>query len=199
MSYEISDFIGVFDNVISKDDCAEIIRHYEHVCSLGRTQTRRQHENAAPINKDNSLYFLTPEDQDQIITTANTKAINQFKMATWECYRAYAEEYGILSSIASHGMPEMVKIQKTKPCEGYHIWHCENASVNTGTRVFLVLVYLNDVEEGGETEFLYQSKRVAPKAGRLLLCPAGFTHTHRGNPPLSGTKYVMNTWMQFLE
>jgi hypothetical protein len=59
------------------------------------------------------------------------------------------------------------------------------------------MLYLNTVTEGGETEFLYQSKRVKAEKGTIVLCPTGFTHTHRGNPPLTGTKYLMNTWLEF--
>ena len=59
--------------------------------------------------------------------------------------------------------------------------------------------YLNTVEEGGETEFLYQSMRVKPEQGTLLIHPGGFTHTHRGNPPLKGVKYFMNTWIISVE
>ena len=58
-------------------------------------------------------------------------------------------------------------------------------------------MYLNDVEEGGETEFLYQSRRVKPKRGRLAIWPAQFTHMHRGNPPLSGDKYVITGWVEY--
>jgi hypothetical protein len=58
------------------------------------------------------------------------------------------------------------------------------------------ILYLNDIDEGGETEFLYYPKRVKAKQGRLILWPAGFTHTHRGNPPLSNTKYVMTGWIE---
>jgi len=58
-------------------------------------------------------------------------------------------------------------------------------------------LYLNDVEEGGETEFLYVKRRVSAKKGRFVLWPAGFTHTHRGNPPLSGEKYIMTGWVEF--
>ena len=67
----------------------------------------------------------------------------------------------------------------------------------TGSRLLLVMGYLNDVEEGGETEFLYQSKRVESKKGRIVICPSGFTHTHRGNPPLKGNKYMINGWIEF--
>ena len=65
-----------------------------------------------------------------------------------------------------------------------------------GNRVGTVIVYLNDVDEGGETEFLYYPRRVKPQAGRVLLFPASFTHSHRGNPPLSNTKYIMTGWVE---
>mgnify|MGYP003351836575 CR=1 FL=1 len=58
------------------------------------------------------------------------------------------------------------------------------------------LMYLNDVEEGGETEFLYYPKRIKPKKGTLIMWPAGFTHTHRGNPPISNEKYIVATWTE---
>jgi len=59
------------------------------------------------------------------------------------------------------------------------------------------MVYLNDVEEGGETEFLYQHKRLKPEQGTLVIWPASFTHTHRGNPPLSNDKYIVTGWTEF--
>jgi len=58
------------------------------------------------------------------------------------------------------------------------------------------MLYLNDVEEGGETEFLYQKMRVKPTKGTILIWPADWTHTHRGNPPLSGDKYIYTGWME---
>ena len=58
------------------------------------------------------------------------------------------------------------------------------------------MVYLNDVKEGGETEFQYQKLRVKPKRGTVLIWPGGFTHLHRGNPPLSGDKYIATGWYQ---
>jgi hypothetical protein len=60
-----------------------------------------------------------------------------------------------------------------------------------------VIIYLNDVEDGGETEFIYQSTRVKPKKGTVVIAPSSFTHTHRGNPPLNGEKYIFTSWIEF--
>jgi hypothetical protein len=59
--------------------------------------------------------------------------------------------------------------------------------------------YLNNVNDGGETEFLYLKKRVKPIEGRLLIWPASYTHTHRGNPPLSHSKYIVTGWIEWLD
>ena len=88
------------------------------------------------------------------------------------------------------------KIQKTLPSEGYHSFHIEHGNeLDDFRRVGVWTLYLNDVEEGGETEFLYQLKRVKPEKGTLCIFPAGYTHVHRGNTPLSGEKYIMTGWL----
>ena len=92
-----------------------------------------------------------------------------------------------------------IKLQKTSPGEGYHLWHCENSGLQNSSRVFFFIMYLNDIEEGGETEFLYQNKRVKPKEGRIILAPSSFTHTHRGNTPLKGDKYILTGWFEYTE
>jgi hypothetical protein len=56
---------------------------------------------------------------------------------------------------------------------------------------------LNDVEQGGETEFLYQGAKLRPATGNLVLAPCGFTHTHCGHPPISNPKYILASWVGF--
>ena len=55
-------------------------------------------------------------------------------------------------------------------------------------------LYLNDNFDAGETEFLHQHRREIPKKGDVLIFPAGYTHTHRGNPPIGGEKYLITSW-----
>jgi len=91
----------------------------------------------------------------------------------------------------------------TKGKGGYHHWHSEHyPHPNEPTqkslhRVLLWLVYLNDIEQGGETEFYYQNTKIKPCKGSLVLAPVNFTYTHRGCVPVSNDKYVLASWMMY--
>jgi hypothetical protein len=84
---------------------------------------------------------------------------------------------------------------------GYPYWHCEQyPKLDHGEalhRAVLWTIYLNDGFEDGETEFLYQARKVVPRTGRLLIAPGGFTHTHRGNRPRGGDKYIATSWVLY--
>ena len=98
--------------------------------------------------------------------------------------------------------PGAINLQRyTANRGGYPYWHCElfprDANAETLHRHLLWTIYLNDGFDEGETEFLYQQRKVAPRAGSLLIAPAAFTHTHRGNRPRGGDKYIATSWVLF--
>lgn len=64
-------------------------------------------------------------------------------------------------------------------------------------RYLVYLWYLNEVEEGGETEFSALGIKVRPRAGRLLMFPPYWMFQHAGRPPASGEKYILSTYMLF--
>lgn len=84
---------------------------------------------------------------------------------------------------------------------GYPYWHCElyprDASAETLHRHLLWTLYLNDGFNEGETEFLFQQLKVKPRTGSLLIAPTAFTHTHRGNRPQNGDKFIATSWILF--
>ena len=57
------------------------------------------------------------------------------------------------------------------------------------------MYYLNNVNEGGETEFYHQKLKVKPTIGSLVIFPTFFTHLHKGNVPISNDKYILNFWL----
>jgi prolyl 4-hydroxylase len=64
-------------------------------------------------------------------------------------------------------------------------------------RYLVFLWYLNEVEAGGETEFVDLGVKVKPAAGRLLVFPPYWMFQHAGRPPLSGDKYILSTYFLF--
>lgn len=84
---------------------------------------------------------------------------------------------------------------------GYPYWHCElyprDPHAETLHRHLLWTIYLNEEFTEGETEFLYQQRQIAPRTGTLLIAPAAFTHTHRGNRPQGGDKFIATSWILF--
>ena len=108
-----------------------------------------------------------------------------------------------LSGIAGAVLrPGAINLQRYRAdAGGYPYWHCElyprDASAETLHRTLLWTVYLNDGFDEGETEFLYQRRRIAPRTGSLLVAPTAFTHTHRGNMPRGADKYIATSWVLF--
>jgi hypothetical protein len=91
---------------------------------------------------------------------------------------------------------ENCQIQKYKKGEGhYGSWHVEIENLKSCSRTFSMIVYLNDVEEGGETGFLYPEMKVKPTKGGLVIFPSGFPFVHCGFKPISEDKYIIATWL----
>ena len=188
---DLRDFIGVFPNAVATELCEALINGYEASVQSGFGRNRNRFEGIAKTKKEDALVFLS-----------DTYEIFGYKLSShvieliWNCYHQYVNQYNVLLELNQHFILH-AKIQKTEIGQGYHIWHCEAGDRVTSGRLLAYTIYLNDVEEGGETEFLYYPRRVKPKAGTVCLFPAGFTHAHRGNPPLTGTKYILTGWIEF--
>jgi hypothetical protein len=73
---------------------------------------------------------------------------------------------------------------------GYHIDSGQEPTCQP-SRILAILIYLNDVEEGGETVFYNQGISIKPKCGRVTIFPTSFTHVHAGRRPVSNPKYVL--------
>lgn len=190
----MNDFIWYQENIYDQDFCKVVIDYYEQM-SNGGYGISRKIENLPKTKKDDVTVF--PTECNLIDLSATTIISNKINEKFWsQCYRPYADQFDVLSDFANHSV-YCQRIQKTKIGGGYHVWHCENSNRQTNGRILAFTIYLNDVEEGGETEFLYYPKRIKPKTGSVLIFPSGFTHTHRGNPPISNEKYIVTGWVEF--
>lgn len=115
---------------------------------------------------------------------------------------AAMDDAALTPLIATCLRPGAINLQWYRDGEGgYPYWHCElyprDPSAETLHRHLLWTIYLNDGFEQGETEFLFQQRRIAPRAGDLLIAPTAFTHTHRGNRPQGADKFIATSWILF--
>ncbi|MEM7478095.1 MAG: 2OG-Fe(II) oxygenase [Planctomycetota bacterium] len=106
---------------------------------------------------------------------------------------------GVVLSLYRPGFLNLQKYRKGSG--GYHHWHSEiyprESNCETLHRALLFMFFLNTVEQGGQTQFYYQGKSIQPRAGSMVIAPAGFTHTHKGAVPESNDKYIVTSWILF--
>ena len=176
--------VGIFPNALSKDFCNDLIQAFGKSQKVNRDKSTQLNE---IIVKDTTAYDVDKKYSDYV-----------FQVLNKSCLLSYLTKYSGYKDIFHQNNLQMVgfNVQKTEPSEGYHIWHSEWAPViGVAERTLVWTLYLNDVEEGGETEFLDISLRVKAKQGTVCIFPSHPTHFHRGNPPISGTKYIATGWI----
>ena len=178
-----------YPNCLSKDACNEIINVFEQNPLLH--QDRIDFDNSLPWLKQDTQVISKSPDKNPFL-----RYVDPTYKKIIKAYKQYSLHFGELSDYIEDTIVDDFKVQRTLPGEGYHTWHFEQFPL-TPNRVAVWAIYLNDINKGGETEFLYQHVRVKPKQGSLLIFPANYIFTHRGNPPLEKTKYIITGWFTF--
>ena len=199
---EYNDFIAVYKNFMPSAVCNDIVSFYDE----WKEQAVQQHmekdlrSRQAFDNYEASMtgdsQFATGElgrkDLSIMLETLNsplTARINQYLQSG---VNDYCSQYNALKTTPLTSWA--CKFQETPEGGGYHVYHYERGSWSETARELVWMIYLNEDFQGGETEFVYQKRRIEPTTGTLVIWPAGFTHTHKGNLVLSGTKYVVTGW-----
>lgn len=220
----MSDFIEVYEDALSPELCAQLIKAFDSSPYLTAGRTGGGVDPSKKISQD--LYLNDHPIYQPLL--------QQVWAATTQCAAQYFKKYhfALIAPVAltvqhpKTGQPvalthenyqdiaadktedfmkvlyRMGPIQAQKYQAGlgnYNYWHCEvypQAPHNEPLhRTLLFMFYLNDVTVGGQTEFYYQQKAISPKTGRMVIAPAYFTHTHRGCVPQSNDKYILTSWI----
>lgn len=198
--YEFKDFIGVWDNFVPKAFCDELIEMFDNIydtqgCFLSPTDESLAGLEQDDIMRSSDAYGGAMNRKDYAILLNYVDQLKTYRVHQFlkSCALHYRQEYAQLrtTSIVSTD----VKIQKTPPGGGYHLWHYENGNIEHAMRELTWMIYLNDIPDGeGETEFMYQRRRIKPTAGTVVIWPAAFTHVHKGNTVLTTDKYILTGW-----
>ncbi|MCH1931348.1 2OG-Fe(II) oxygenase [Shewanella sp. A25] len=219
------DFIEVYPNAIPDDLCDRLMQAFDQHAGVVDGQTGYGVDPEKKVSRDLTIDLhadMHPLRNELLSYTLKgaTDYFAKYSMALMGAVSvAVADEQGkavtlVPDNFERLGMPRAqaivkylyrsgtINIQKYPQKKGgYPHWHSEQfpqAGHNEALhRVVLYMFYLNDVEEGGETEFFYQQRKIRPKKGTMVIAPAGFTHSHRGNMPISNDKYIATSWLMF--
>ena len=221
----MSDFIEIYDGALSRDTCAQLVAAFEasgaavpgrvgggvlpelkdsRDIQISGQPEWRDAENALNSAVFSGLLAYLRKYRYALIAPL----MLQVTGADGKPRRIAAEDFDAMDDAALANLvrtvlrPGAINLQRyTAGQGGYPYWHCElyprDAGAETLHRHVLWTLYLNDGFEAGETEFIYQQRKIAPRAGSLLIAPAAFTHTHRGNRPEGGDKYIATSWILF--
>lgn len=154
-------------------------------------------------------YTLGGLDDTKVSTDINLTPDMKFWNETWKSLDAeicdrinvmwieFSQDFMVFAN--AEIVDSSYQIQKYEPRVGKYGWHIDGGLGHAPARQVALIVYLNDVLLGGETEFSYQKVKVEAKKGRLAVFPAFWTHEHRGRMPISGPKFILTTFMQMPE
>lgn len=191
---EFQDFIGIWENFMPEPLCDDILTFCADIFEHGASYNNHHMDEMKVAASENSYGGpLRRKDEAFLLNYHNMTFGRYVNQILKSCVSHYMTEYFSLqhSDITSYD----IKVQKTSPGGGYHLWHHEDGDLIHAARELVWMIYLNDMPEGeAETEFLYQKRRIRPTKGTVVVWPAGFTHTHKGNTVLTTDKYILTGW-----
>jgi hypothetical protein len=185
---------------LSKELCEEIIDKYEKEQNL-----KYQGVTARGLDKNikDTQDMMIPESKEweeinQVLSIELQRHVKLYierieKGENYKEERNFGIEYKHLADKLLQENNFM--IQKYDQKKGRYVYHEDGLTDQKKSRVITYLWYLNDVVEGGETEFFGGSYHIIPETGKLLLFPAVWCYPHRGNIPVSSCKYIITGWL----
>lgn len=182
---DLNDLIQIYENSLEPEACDFLIQFFE-----GQPQLQEKIENDSKPN------FT------QLNLTENCKISRDIDLMHNEIIKkafAYRDKYYEYMDKRvfpeSHAF-EQFRIKRYNPGgDDMFDTHVDVQDYSSARRFLSYLWYLNDVDDGGKTIFTGLS--ITPKKGTLIMFPPLWMFPHKGEPPLSGPKYILTGYLHY--
>jgi hypothetical protein len=180
----IKDFI-VCRDIKNKNLCDDIIEYHKNSPDKHSGQVSGGYNNVAKkstdVVLDGELLKLYFEELNLVLNS-------------------YVEIFPYCNYYSPYTIIQPVNIQHYAPGEAFYAWHSERTGANEpfASRHLVFMTYLNDVTDGGETEWIHQNFKIKPEKGLTVIWPTDWTYTHRGLPSLTENKYIVTGWFNYV-
>ena len=181
---QLSDLVRVYPGRLPMEECQRLIEGFE---ARAADHVIRQGEGNAPRFAELNLTQCWPEGHDL--------AFN----AILPVFEAYSRDLQIGPAQWPEELAfEELRLKRYRPSSGDEFPDHVDVGDHASARRFLAaLLYLDDVEEGGETEFPLWGQQIQPRAGSVMVFPPLWPWLHAGRPPISGPKYILSTYLHY--
>ena len=185
-----TNFIGCW-NINDDKLCKQIIYFFNNNTSL---QTQGKVGVGKDLKIKNSIDItINPKDLEKSEYQIFKKYFEQLH----KCYLDYLNQWPNLEKMIKDLDIGQFNIQKYNQGGHFAGVHSERTLIKTVHRVFAWMTYLNDVNDGGSTNFAHFNIDIKPEIGKTMIWPAEWTHAHSGKIVNSEEKYIITGWMHF--
>ena len=193
------DLIKVYDHDLGDEICDYLICHFEKSSSRHKKVFRNKTPNFTEYNltRHANKNDKTKKIYDYLIKKLHQNAKSYFNFVNNKLIDLYPDDHIYSRSVfPNHYGIERFRIKRYNTGgEDRFDTHVDVKDHSTARRFLSFFWYLNDVEEGGETEF--DDLIIKPKKGTLVIFPPLWMFPHRGKPPISGSKYLLSTYLHY--
>jgi|TARA_B100002019_G_scaffold153546_1_gene132378 prolyl 4-hydroxylase len=184
----LSDYVRVYDDALDTEFCKKLVSFFE--------ANKVFHD---PVDHGGLPTFTQYNLTESL--GASHPFSKELASACKEHTQKYAEDLRIKFLPKKHSW-EMFRIKKYVPGGKERFdEHVDVADYKSAKRYLAFFIYLNDVDEGGETLFSGYNgdmNHVKPKSGRMVVFPPLWMFPHSGLPPVSGDKYIVSGYFHYL-
>ena len=188
MTKLLSDYCVYVENHMSLKICDDIVDFFESVPNKKRVETKDSRPRFTEFN-------FTRESS---LNEELHKTICQYLLAAVEDYRTEIKNFSVWAPKNLYFQHLRIKRYISEDKDEFDT-HVDVGSTKNAGRYLSFQWYLNDVSDGGETEFTELDFKIKPKKGALLMFPPVWMFPHKGNLLNSGKKYILSSYLLYPE
>lgn len=182
----MTEYIIEFKNSIPEILCEQIIYLFEKEEKFSGMTIRGLQKNI--LDSDDFIIPKKTENWDKIETFLH-KELSAKIVNYLDSINKYSSNYHGNSKFFT----ENFLIRKYNKNNGKYTFHVdEHPNKN---RILTFIWYLNNIENGGETEF-HNNIKINPEQGKLLIFPSSWIYPHTSKVPISDDKYAIIGWIE---
>jgi hypothetical protein len=195
--------IAVYENAVNPETCKQVddllAQHWDALWEAGVLAEGKSMLGVNPAVKNSSDFELSPK-MGELYERENGWFEDEIQASLGKCINHYVSQYDGLAGYCWPLGDTGFQVQRYEEGHGFYTEHIDGGPFGeTKSRFLAALIYLNDVDEGGETTFTKSGLKIKPEAGKVLIFPSHWLYPHRGEIPLSGHKTIITTFVEQME